>query len=246
MKKWMKTAIFLVTLLSLTSASHAYIETFDSNNAGWTTYTIGSSSDSGYITGTDSAFTSTGGNPGGYISGSVANSAVNRLYGFEAPAGAFGDLSGKTLTVDYQSSGTVTGPAGVTTGPSVRFYIGVSGNYFVSSTSWDANTNGSWTTHALTVDTSNFVAWPNQNSGSLTLAQVAASSGYYVGLLFSNGAFSSNIDLGFTSTNGATISIDNFGTPSAVPIPAAVWLLGSGLVGLVGLKKKLNHRRTPI
>jgi hypothetical protein len=28
--------------------------------------------------------------------------------------------------------------------------------------------------------------------------------------------------------------------PAAVPIPAAVWLLGSGLVGLLGFKRKLN------
>lgn len=242
MKRWMKAAVALVAFLSLTSGAHAYIETFDSDNAGWTTYTIATPTDSGHLSGTTggSAFSSTGGNPGGYISGSVGSSIYNRLYSFEAPAGAFGDLGSKMLTVDYQSTGTVTGPTGGTTGPSVRFYIGVSGNYFVSSSSWAANTNGSWTTHALSVDTSNFMAWPNQNNGTMTLAQVAASSGYYVGLLFSNGDFSSNSSLGFTSTNGATIAIDNFGTPSAVPIPAAIWLLGSGLVGLVGLRRRIK------
>jgi hypothetical protein len=35
----------------------------------------------------------------------------------------------------------------------------------------------------------------------------------------------------------ATIS----GTTSAVPIPAAVWLLGSGLAGLVGIRRRLGR-----
>ena len=236
MRRWMVAAVFLTVLLWLTPGANASM-TFDADNGGVTTYWIDST---GYIWGTPATYNPTGGNPGGYISGDVVSSVDKRLYGFEATAGAFGDLAGKTLTVDYQSTGTVTGPTGGATGPSVRFYIGVSGNYFVSSTSWAANTNGSWIPQALTVDTSNFVAWPNQNNGTMTLAQVAASSGYYVGLLFSNGDFSLNSDLGFTSTNGATISIDNFGTPDAVPIPAAFWLLGSGLFGLIGIKKTVR------
>jgi hypothetical protein len=30
-------------------------------------------------------------------------------------------------------------------------------------------------------------------------------------------------------------------TPSAVPVPAAVWLFGSGLLGLVGIRRKMKH-----
>ena len=30
------------------------------------------------------------------------------------------------------------------------------------------------------------------------------------------------------------------GTPSAVPVPAAVWLMGSGLAGLVGIRRKMK------
>ena len=31
-------------------------------------------------------------------------------------------------------------------------------------------------------------------------------------------------------------------TPSAVPVPAAVWLLGSGLLGLIGVARRATHR----
>jgi hypothetical protein len=46
-----------------------------------------------------------------------------------------------------------------------------------------------------------------------------------------------NVDkLEFTS-NGYYV-LDNFTTAAPVPIPAAVWLLGSGLIGLVGLRRR--------
>ena len=59
-------------------------------------------------------------------------------------------------------------------------------------------------------------------------------------------------DLGITVGDGGTIGllfdqISNPGYPetpvsSSVPIPGAVWLLGSGLVGLVGLRRKQKSR----
>lgn len=35
--------------------------------------------------------------------------------------------------------------------------------------------------------------------------------------------------------------VDNITVGSAVPIPAAAWLLGTGLVGLVGIRRRMGH-----
>jgi hypothetical protein len=44
-----------------------------------------------------------------------------------------------------------------------------------------------------------------------------------------------NYNFAITYTSGVWIS-----TPGPVPVPGAVWLLGSGLFGLVGLRKKFK------
>ena len=49
-----------------------------------------------------------------------------------------------------------------------------------------------------------------------------------------NGTWQSNVP--FIPTNGWTAS------RTVVPVPAAVWLFGSGLIGLVGLARRKNTR----
>lgn len=39
-------------------------------------------------------------------------------------------------------------------------------------------------------------------------------------------------------TNGGLYSLSLYAEPSAVPVPAAFWLLGSGLLGLVGIARR--------
>ncbi|HME42730.1 MAG TPA: VPLPA-CTERM sorting domain-containing protein [Syntrophorhabdales bacterium] len=234
MKRWIKAAalaVFIAAFLWLTPGANASMLTFDANDGGVKTYWIDST---GYIWGTQPGFSSTGGHPGGYISGNVGSSVDQRLYSFEVSGTAIGNLTSQTLTVDYRSTGTINAP----TGADVRFYITDGGsNFFVSSSLGGPNTGDVWQTLRLLVNAGNFT----QVSGTGDFATVAGNP-FYVGLLFSNGDFSSNSNLGFTSTSGATISIDNFGTPnSAVPIPAAIWLLGSGLVGLIGIKKAVRR-----
>ncbi len=49
-----------------------------------------------------------------------------------------------------------------------------------------------------------------------------------------------HIDIDFTGskTQGIGLAFNNFSATSAVPIPGAIWLLGSGLLGLVGIRKR--------
>ena len=239
MKKRIAATALLAAFLSMASSARAYIETFGSDNDGFTTYTIDAPGYPSYVMGTASSFSPTGGNPGGYLYGNVTAGPYDRLYAFELAGSATGSLTGQTLSVDYRSTGTITGPANAV----VSFYITDAGctNYFFSSP-WNANTNGSWITESVLIDGggTGFTPGPN-NSGALTFAQIAANPGW-VGLIFSNGDFSSDSNLGFTSANGATISIDNFGTPGpAAPMPPAFLLFGPCIAALAVIRRKWKH-----
>ena len=245
-------AVFLAIFLSFTSmAAHASMETFDSGADGWGTSLINSTGYSWYQAPT---YSPSGGNPGGYISGSVGADVNSRLYSFDSPSSPFGSLTGQTLTVDVMTSGTVTTTAGA--GPAMaRFYIGSdSSDYFISTNAYSIslNNSGGWITYTIPVTSADFMAWPGQ-TGTTPFADVAANA-LSVGLLFTSADFSAANDsatlLGLTSANGAIISIDNFGTVAPagapVPIPAGAWLLGSGLTCLVGLRRKLLNTRVSV
>ncbi len=234
-------AIFLAIFQLFTSMAGASPETFTSGADGWGTSLIDGTFSSRYQAPT---VNSSGGNPGGYISGSVGSDVNSRLYSFDSSSSPFGNLTGQTLTVDIKVSGTVGTVAGA--GPAMaRFYIGSdSTNYFVSTNAYSINLNnlsssGGWVSFTIPVTSANFMAWPGL--GATSFADAAA-SGEWVGLVFTSNDYSAtNYAIGtqgLISTSGATVMIDNFGTPSPVPIPAGVWLLGSGLAGLIGIRRK--------
>lgn len=70
---------------------------------------------------------------------------------------------------------------------------------------------------------------------TLSMPVTLKSSGVY-----SFYAFSLSDDFGYGKWNMLGAKLTSTDKPAATPIPAAVWLLGSGLMGLVGMGKKLK------
>ena len=242
MKRMIAVAAVVAVSLWLAPAAHASIETFNSGTDGWGMSLIDST---GYSWSLTPTYSSTGGNPGGYISGSVGANVNSRLYSFDAPSSLLGNLTGQTLTVDVDISGTVTTAAG--SGPAMaRFYIGSdSSDYFISTNAYSIslNSSGGWITCTIPVVAADFMAWPGQ-TGTDSFANVAANA-VWVGLFFTSANFSASDDsatlLGLTSTNGATISIDNYGTQAPAPMPPAFLLFGPCIAALVVIRRKWQH-----
>lgn len=214
------------------NASADYIETFSTDNAGWTAPRV---NDDGSMTYPAATWNSSGGNPDGDISSTLSTNQP-RLYVFQPnDLSPYGNMTGKTLTADFKIDGTVTGP----TPHLVRFYVGGwtgGSNYYVTNDtySWDPNSDTSWTTHQVQLLAANFITWPNQNAGTESFADVIAAPND-IGLVFAD-EFASNASLGFSGSG--TISVDNFGT---VPEPGTLTLFG--LAGLCGLAMAWIRRR---
>jgi len=90
----------------------------------------------------------------------------------------------------------------------------------------------------------NYASWGGDAGHTLTSTNTEAAVGTDLALwnlytscteLFCEG-FSVE-QFGFISIDTAT-GVASFSNVSAVPVPAAVWLLGSGLVGLVGVARR--------
>ncbi len=237
-------ALLLVLLLCFSSPARAGLDTFDSGAGNWQAYLM---NNDGYSWGTDPTYNPTGGNPGGYISTAAISAGPNsRLYCIELASSSsstlFGDLTGQTITFDMKLSGTVTTLAG-TTPPVAHLYIGTdSSDYYVATTGVALNTK--WTTYKVAISSANFIEWPGLK-GTQSFAAVAANY-LHIGLFFTSGDYSATMNglnrQGLISANGATVSIDNFGiyTPSAVPLPSALWILGPGLASLALVRKSFR------
>ena len=85
------------------------------------------------------------------------------------------------------------------------------------------------------------------NSNYVYLGQASGNVEYdiadYPDLEFINYVRFVGLDNGGGSAGFDLDAVEALNSGAHVPIPGAVWLLGSGLIGLAGLKKKLKWRR---
>jgi len=106
------------------------------------------------------------------------------------------------------------------------------------------NTAASADTVVITSTGANFTATSTVTTNFITLFDDSQfvialrddiSSDWYEPISWFELAPNSNI-YDITFSNGSVISID--ATPTVVPVPAAVWLFGTGLMGLVGIARR--------
>jgi hypothetical protein len=212
MKRWLIVGAAVAVILGTGAMAWGnIIQDFNSGGAGYRASTVNNGGGIGYFSPT---YSGSHGNNGGYVWAPV-DAGSNRLYGFEpGDKSPFADITGMELTVDTKINGRVTGPGSQ---PTVRFYVGSTAggsNYFVTKDtySWDINQDNSWETHAVELLAQNFLEWPNQATHNLTFADVISHI-TDIGLVFTDTAanFGNNAFLGFSSHQGTTIKLDNFG-----------------------------------
>ncbi len=171
-----------------------------------------------------------------------ASVALSNVVSFTQPTYAVSN--GDTLTVDLVGNNFTLGPDGaafsLAWNPSVLSYVNTS----ITNPSWDSSS----------------VSDDNAASGLIDYVFLAKSSAGDAGANFALASFTFNVignaetassltlssdpfNVGFVSPGAAPINVNYINGQvqvAAVPVPAAVWLFGTGLMGLLNLRRTRN------
>lgn len=117
-----------------------------------------------------------------------------------------------------------------------------------SPIAWDFNLGGTWVNSFTNGASSGATDGAGGISGTIVITDNWNANNFDQGGAFTGTTvgdeFSGTFDIAWTSLivggafDGQTGTYAATGTYSAVPVPAAVWLFGSGLVGLVGVARR--------
>jgi len=150
------------------------------------------------------------------------------------------NASAVVIDITAMNFGSTTAASGIVDSDNLGTTF--SGTFFGAA--WTATTQIAYTTSGTWAGTSPQGAY--SYNFSLTAGQVAfgtffdwsvRNSGMPVLAIFnSDGSAGTGVPMQAGPFIGQPISFQ--GTVSAVPVPAAVWLFGSGLIGLIGLAKR--------
>jgi len=262
--------LLLVAALSFTIVLDGFAApySFDSNNQDWITFNVILNSYETLNETGESALWAQEADSNGYVYLNAGSSLRPRPYSIGTTTGLtdMGELNGKQLVSDFKVVGngfqTLAGSA-----PTVRWVIadtstakhGV-GTWYVSKLAVSPKLNdltGEWQTYGMEMTADNFFLWPygtNATGGTAATFEDVLSTYQYVGFtLISSSADNSGFggidvdgtwsapDLGaYSLGSSSTFAVDNFGATS-VPVPGAIWLLGSGLLGLIGVRKRYRQ-----
>ena len=161
-------------------------------------------------------------------SGQLAGSPSDGTFGFATPFSLESGTTDITVSFDWVFSAFVLGGTG---GSTDQFKVGIGGASF--------NINAPLTTSVTVLDQSiaSFGKVYGPDSVTLAVASLGAAdaNGQY---WLSFGLFENT---GTNPTTNSGVGIDNIkitANVAPVPVPAAVWLFGSALVGFVGLPRR--------
>lgn len=214
MKRLVPTMLFL--LLAIGFAPHVnadLVSTFDLGDEGWGVYSSDLNDVSGF------QWNDTGGNPGGYIS--AVDGMTGAVWRFTSPESWAGDWT-------QYIGGTIEWDILLIEAPNLVFFDNReliidapdTGNYLLA----DVNATpilDQWVHFSVDLKPENFT-----QEGTRDFYDIVAN----VEKIYIRGEFISGAD---------SEGLDNV-VVSPVPIPAAAWLLGSGLLGLLGIRRKLQ------
>jgi hypothetical protein len=133
--------------------------------------------------------------------------------------------------------GSTLGDPGTATNP-ITFTFSPASGLFLNTVTFDLGTNQLFNmTSTVSSQISFFGAPIFENNGD---SQVVPPSATHLNVPLPNLGLIADYHIHPQGLNagGGSYSIAMWGTPAAVPVPAAIYLFGSGLIGLVGLARR--------
>lgn len=204
-------AVSLLLMQSGIAAAAVVASTFDSGADGWI---ISGDATSGVPT-----FLPTGGNPGGHIE--ADDSVSGGIWYFQAPSKFLGDFSGaygELLQFDLKQTGSgsqISRDDVILNGGGIQLTLDTLANPLPV---------GEWVSYSVRLDDSE--AWMNGGAAATAADLLVVLSS--LDRLRIRGEYINGSDTG---------RLDNVSV-SVVPIPAAVYFLGSGLLGLLATRRR--------
>jgi hypothetical protein len=165
------------------------------------------------------------------------NMKFKRVLAGLAFAGALAlSANAQAVTIDAGIFGSTLGDLGTATNPKV-VNVNPSAGLFLDTINFDLGTN---THFNMTSTVSNIQLFGASIFENVNDAEVVAASPNHFSVFLPNLGLDRDYHLhpqGLAVT-GPSYQLALWGSTAPVPIPAAVWLFGSGLIGLVGLARR--------